>query len=320
MGAISLLVGSKEHLIEDIKIFSETLTETPEVQLVSKKDLKDALVDKASTLFIDKNLVFVIIDPDKDQLAELKGYFQVLKDKINIIIYLTTPLIEQLPLEGVVTVVFEKEREKRIKERVLSLLKRYGKVMTDKGFDRLKEKIRDESILESEIMKLINFVGERREIKSSDVEAIVTETHEENLLTFFETIAKGDKKGIFDSLENYFESGLNVLAIQAFLIRQTRLMLQGKDMEELFKIHKDYNAFLKVFNRWKESSLNLQGDKKHYLPFQNKYYAYKLVNTGLKFSREALVDMLKRFAYVESKLKSGTRYDRIYLEQSLIEV
>ncbi|MCX8021577.1 MAG: hypothetical protein N2745_02265 [Syntrophorhabdaceae bacterium] len=320
MGKIIIIVGSKENLTEDIKAFSEKLSYSQKVQMVSKKDMKQVLLDKASSLFMEEDLTLVLVDPDRNQIKDLEGHIQVLKDRMTVIIYTYAPLIDPLPLEGAVTFVVEKEKEKRIKERVLSLLKKHGKVLTDKGFARFKEKIKDEAFLESELMKLINYVGERKEIKSGDVDTIVTETHEENLLNFFEIIAKRDKKGVIEKLEMLIESGLNILEIQAFLIRQARLMLHGKDMEDLFRTHKEYSAFLKVFNRWKDAFDDLEGDRKLYLPFQNRYYAFKIVNTGLQLRRGALIDLLDRFAYTDRKLKRGSKHDRIYLEESLIEV
>ena len=67
-------------------------------------------------------------------------------------------------------VVMEKDKEKRIKERVRTALKRNGKKMTDKAFTLLTSRIRDESILDQEVLKLIGYVGDKATIDSKDIQ------------------------------------------------------------------------------------------------------------------------------------------------------
>jgi DNA polymerase III delta subunit len=168
-------------------------------------------------------------------------------------------------------------------------------------------------------MKLINYVGGKREIKSVDVASIVTETHEDNLLNFFDIVARTDKKEMLSVFENLLLNGLNILAIQGFLVKQTRLMLQAKDMEEIFKAGHEYPAFSKSFNKWKEGIELTPIEKKLYLPYQKAFYAYKLSQTSRKFKRKDLLSFFDMLLSFDAKVKSGTKHDRIYLEQGLLE-
>jgi DNA polymerase III delta subunit len=319
MNNITTIIGTKENITEDVRIFSEKLTNNPEILIITKKDIKDKVIEKASALFFENNTVLVLLDPERELLEEIKGQLVLLKEKMHIIIYFTTAApYTQSPIECT-TIIIKKDREKRIKDRVLALLKKYNKVMTDKGFKLFRERVIDESVLETELMKLINYVGVKKEIKSGDVRSIVTETHEENLLNFFDVIAQTDKKEMLNTLETLLLSGMNLLAIQGFLVKQARLMLQAKDMEEILKANHDYPAFSKIFNKWKESIEMTPLDKKLYLPYQKTFYAYKLSKTGQRFKKKDLLSFLNMLMDLDTKIKSGTKQDRIHMEHGLIE-
>jgi DNA polymerase III delta subunit len=319
MDNITTIIGTKENVLEDIRVFSEKLTDNPEILIVTKKDIKDKVIEKASSLFFEKNTVLALLDPERELLEEIKGQLLLLKEKMHIIIYLTAAAsYTQSPIECT-TITIKKDREKRVKDRVLILLKKYNKVMTDKGFKLFKESVIDESMLEAELMKLINYVGVKKEIKSGDVASIVTKSHEENLLNFFDVIAQTDRKEMLNTLETLLSSGLNVLAVQSFLVKQTRLMLQAKDMEEILKASLEYPVFSKIFIKWKESIEMTPIERKLYFPFQKTFYAYKLSKTSQRFKKKDLLSFFNMLMDFDTKVKSGTKQDRIRLEHGLLE-
>ena len=318
MKGITTIVGTKENIAEDVRLFLQKVVNDVQILFVSKKDIRNTIIEKASTLFLAQDFSLVLVDPEKEVLDGLKEQLQALGERITVILYLTTPLADGQSLVGGQTIVMEKEKEKRVKERVLALIKRHDKAMTDKAFKLFREKIRDESVLESELMKLINYVGERKEIKSGDVASVVTETHEDNLLSFFENMS--DKKEILRIFENLLLNGLNILAIQGFLVKQARLMLQAKDMEEVFKTNEEYPAFSKSFNKWREGIEMTPIEKKLYLPYQKAFYAFKLSQSSHKFKKGDLLFFLDMLLSFDAKAKSGTKHDRMYLEQGLLEI
>jgi hypothetical protein len=231
MKDVTTIVGTKESMAEDVRAFLRKIVDNPQVQFVAKKDMREAVVEEASSLFVGQNVVLVLVDPDKEVLEGLSGQLEALQERMTIILYLTAPPAGNQSLIGGPTVIVEKEKEKRVRDRVLTLIRKYDKAMTDKAFKLFREKTKDESAIESELMKLINYVGERREIKSGDVASIVTNTHEDSLLNFFDSVA--DKKVMLSLFENLLSNGLNILAIHGFLAKQARLMLQAKDTEEV---------------------------------------------------------------------------------------
>jgi DNA polymerase III delta subunit len=318
MNSITTIIGTKENINEDIRVFSEKLIDNPEIIILAKKDIKDKVIEQSSALFVDKNIVMALLDPEGELLDEIKGHLMLLKEKMHIIIYLTAPGANTQGQFESTTIIIKKDKEKRIKERVLALLKKHNKVMTDKGFKLFRERIADESMLESELMKLINYVGVNKEVKSADVKSIVTATHEESLLNLFDIIANTDNKELLNLLETLLSGGMNVLAIQGFLVKQARLMLQAKDMEEIIKTNQEYPAFSKIFNKWKASIEMTPLEKKLYLPYQKPFYAYKLSKTSQLFKRKELLSFLNMLMYFDTKIKSGTKQDRISLENCLL--
>jgi len=319
MSDIIIALGIKENVSEDVHILSRKSVDNPEILIATGKDIRNVVIEKASTLFIENNFILVLLDPPDDLIHTLKTQLLSLKEKIQIILYYTSASNDfHMPIEGNI-VVLEKEKGKRIKERVLNMLKKHGKIMTDKGFQVLKEKIKDESILEMELMKLINFIGEKQEIKSKDVLSVVTETHEESLFTLFDALAQMNKKEALNIFENLLLNGVHILAIQGYLVKQTRLMLQAKDMEEVFKAGSEYSTFLKTFNKWKEGLDLKPSDKRQHFPYQKPFYAYNLSKTSQKLKRKDLVAFFDVLTDFDTKIKRGSKFDRILLEYGLLE-
>jgi DNA polymerase III delta subunit len=322
MKDIIIAVGSKENLLEDIHVIAKQLVSDPEIAIASgkEKDMRNIIIEKASNLFINENLVLVVVDPGPVLINELKGQLQVLKEKISVVIF-TTNASDKISehIDGKV-VVLEQDKEKRLKGKVRSFLQGHTKKMTDKAFDLLMERIKDESILESELTKLVAFVGEKSTIESKDIKAIVGQTHEDSLMALFEAFQKFDKKEMLAIFENLIDNGQYILAIHSYLVNQIRLLLQTKDMEEMVREGVEYPVFAKAFKKWKED-LDLQSsEKRRYLPYQHPYYAYKLSKVGHKISKKDLLAFFEMLTTFDAQVKRGTKYDRMRMEYGLLKV
>jgi len=318
MSKLIIAVGSKENVLEDIHALAKRLVNEPELVIATGKDTRNTVIEHASNLFLDEHRVLVIIDPERGCIEELKGQLDVLKEKIFIILYSTS---KESDLHQVIEgeqVVLEQDKEKRIREQVLSVVRSYGKKMTKEGFALLKERIKDESILGSELLKLVSYVGDRKEIGSKDVRAIVTQTHEESFLRLFEAFAAFDRQKMIDIFENLLENGEDILAIQSYLVNQIRLLLQAKDMEEVFRAGQGFPLFKKTFLKWKEGLELEASERKRYLPYKHPYYAFQLSQTSQKMSKKDLIAFLDMLAGFDVNVKRGTRYGRTHLEYGLL--
>jgi DNA polymerase III delta subunit len=322
MKDIIIAVGSKENLLEDVHVIAKQLISDPELVIASgkEKDMRNIIIEKASNLFINENLVLVVVDPGGALIDELKGQLQALKEKISVVIF-TTSASDKISehIDGKV-IVLEQDKEKRLKGKVRSFLQGHTKKMTDKAFDLLMERIKDESILESELTKLVAFVGEKNTIESKDIRTIVGETHEDSLMALFEAFQKFDKKEMLAIFENLIDNGQYILAIHSYLVNQIRLLLQTKDMEKMVREGVEYPVFAKVFKKWKED-LDLQSsEKRRYLPYQHPYYAYKLSKVGHNISQKDLLAFFEMLTTFDAQVKRGTKYDRVRMEYGLLKV
>jgi DNA polymerase III delta subunit len=322
MKDIIIAVGSKENLLEDVHVIAKQLISDPELVIASgkEKDMRNIIIEKASNLFINENLVLVVVDPGGALIDELKGQLQALKEKISVVIFMTSASDKiSEHIDGKV-IVLEQDKEKRLKGKVRSFLQGHKKKMTDKAFDLLMERIKDESVLESELTKLVAFVGEKNTIESKDIRTIVGETHEDSLMALFEAFQKFDKKEMLAIFENLIDNGQYILAIHSYLVNQIRLLLQTKDMEEMVREGVEYPVFAKAFKKWKED-LDLQSsEKRRYLPYQHPYYAYKLSKVGHNISQKDLLAFFEMLTTFDAQVKRGTKYDRIRMEYGLLKV
>ncbi len=320
MKAIFIAVGTKENLIEDIHVLAGRFNDHPAITIAQGKDLRQVVIEKASNLFLPDNLVVAIIDPGVADAGALKQHLDVLNERAGLIVYLTSESHEVCEALGGVSVILEKDRDKRIRERVRVALKRNSKKMTDKAFVLLTSRIRDESILDQEVLKLINYVGDRATIDSKDINAVVTETHEETLMVLFDAFSRMDKKEVLNVFESLVENGQHILAIHSYLVNQMRLLIQAKDLEPRIPDVRAYPAFASAFKRWKEDINVEMSGKKRYLPYQHPYYAYKLFTTSRKIPRRNLIDFYEFLCSLDAKIKTGTKHDRALMEYGLLKV
>jgi DNA polymerase III delta subunit len=318
MGNIIITAGSPDNITEDIHILSRQWGDSPEITLATDKDARNRIVQAASALFTPDNAVFVLLDPPWELVGELKEHLYLLKERFHVIIYTTSQLPAPLPIQGEI-IALEQEKKKRLRQRVLKTLKVHGKQMTDKAFQLFSDLIKDESVLELELAKLVNYIGERKRIDSKDVRAVITDTHEESMLDLFQAFSAGEKQQVLNVFENLVTNGTPVLAVFSFLIRQVRLLLHAKDMEEVLKSGADYALFQKAFGKWKGNLETIPSEKRHYLPYQKPYYAYKLSATSKKVSRRDLIAFYGMLSDFDIRVKKGTKHDRIQLERALLE-
>ncbi|OPY60909.1 MAG: DNA polymerase III subunit delta [Syntrophorhabdaceae bacterium PtaU1.Bin034] len=319
MGQIVLAYGSKDNFAEDVHLLSKRWYENPRVVAVSGASVRETVIEKASALFVEENLVVALLDPPSEVIGRIQAPLNVLKDRAGVIIYVTSADFELPASLDAVRITVEKEKAKRVKEKVLALVKAGGKKMTDKAFTLLKERIRDEVLLDEEIAKLISYVGDKKIIEGKDVAAIITEVHEEDFIALSDAVARRDRKETISILETLLSQGTNMLAIHGFMARLVRLLLQAKDGEEFFRGASDFRQFSKVFSRLKESLDTVPAEKRYYLAYQKPFYAFNLNKTSKKFTEEDLLAFLNMLANFDRKVKKGTRHDRANFEVGLLE-
>jgi hypothetical protein len=318
MAQIVIAAGSADNLNEDLQILASEEAENPQITVAHDKDAKAVVTEKVSSLFLAPNSVVVLIDLQSEVLERLANHIAALQERIPVILYYTGEVPHPFPFKGKI-LRMEKERTKRLGDRALKLLRKHDKVMTDKAFALLSERLKDESSLDSEVMKLINFAGERKRIELKDIRLLTSESHDESFLDLFQALADEDMKKAAKTFEGLVLQGTPLLWIHAFLLRQARLLLQSKDMEGLLGNRADYPLFQKAFTKWKGGLSSKSPEKKNYLLYQKPFYAFKLTQTSRKMPASALTALFHRLAAFDKQVKSGTKFELQNLELALFK-
>ncbi len=320
MPRIILAFGLKDNFMEDVHILSKGWSENARITVVPPQKAGEVIQGKASSLFAEESTVLAMLDPPQAVIGELAMVLNVLKDRMGVIIYATVPDFTLPPSLDVERVNMEKEKQERLKAKVLASVRLDGKKMTDKAYALLKERVRDEALLDQELAKLIDYVGEKKIIEVRDVAAVVTEMHEEDLITLSEAMARKDKNQMMVILDTLLSQGTNILAIHGFMTRHVGLLLQARDAQEFLANAADFRQFSKGFGSLKEDLDSSPLERRNFLAYQKPYYAYNLCKTGRKFGDESLLSFLSMLAQFDLMVKRGTRHDRVNFEVGLLEV
>jgi DNA polymerase III delta subunit len=315
-----LAFGLKDNFMEDVHLLSKNWAENPRIVVVSGPAAKEMVLEKASALFIEENLVLALLDPPARVIEELSNPLNLLKERVGIIIYSTSPDFSLPSSLDAEKMNMETEKQERIKGKVLTAVRFDGKKMTDKAYALLKERVRDEALLDQELAKLIDYVGEKKLIEVKDVAAVVTDIREEDFITLSDAMARKDRKQIMAILDTLLSQGMNLLAIHGFMARHIGLLLQARDAEEFFAAAPDFRLFSKGFTKLKEGLDATPSEKRNFLAYQKPYYAFNLCKTGHKFKDETLLSFLAMLTQFDRMVKKGTKHDRVNFEAGLLGV
>lgn len=320
MGKIILALGSADNFLEDVHALARQEVGNPKILPLTGSGAQGVILEKASALFLEENLVPALLDPAPQMLKDTEKALAILKERILVIVYSTSADLDLPPALGAVRIVVEQVKEKRLHDKVLAAVKADGKKMTEEAFSLLKARIRDETLLETELSKLLSYVGDRETIKTKDVAAIVSDINEEDLIALANALARRDKKELLSILDRLLSQGTTLMALHSFLFRQIRLLLQAREATETIGSVTDFRTFSKGFPALKRLLGSAPAEKRHYLAYQKPFYAYNLAKTSEKFSRKTLVSLLRMLAHFDVQVKSGTKHDRLRLETGLLGV
>lgn len=312
--------GLKDNFMEDVHVLAKRWSESPRIVAVTGQSVKEVILEKASALFVEEDLVLAFLDPPSPTIKELAGQLSLLKERVGIIIYCTSDDFDLPPSLDPEKVNMEKEKQERMKGKVLAAVRVDGKKMTDKAYAILKERVKDEALLETELAKLIGYVGDKTVIEAKDVTAVITETQEGDFITLSEAMARKDRKQLMLILDALLSQGMNLLAVHGFMTRHVSLLLQARDAEEFLGASSDFRQFSKEFGSLKGAIDAAPAEKRNFLAYQKPYYAYNLCKTGRKFTDEMLLSFLTMLTGFDRQVKKGTKHDRVNLEVGLLEI
>lgn len=306
--------------MEDVHVLAKRWTSSAKISIVPPAAAREVILEKASALFIEEDLVLAFLDPPLKVIDELAVHLSSLGERVGLIFYSTLDdfaLPSSLEAEKV---NMEKEKQERVRAKVLAAMRMEGKKMSDRAFSLLKERVRDEALLDVEMAKLIGYVGDKKVIEAKDVAAVITEVQEGDFIILSEALARKDRKQIMSILDTLLSQGLDLLAVHGFMTRHIGLLLQARDAGEFLDASLNYNQFRTRFGGLRDAIGGTPAEKRNFLAFQKPYYAYNLCKTGSRFTDEVLLSFLEMLTQFDRMVKRGTKHDRVNFEMGLLKL
>lgn len=183
----------------------------------------------------------------------------------------------------------------------------------------------DTRVIDSEIEKIVTYVGNRRRIEVGDVESVTGKTSTEHVFDLIRKVASHDVAGALETLGSLLMIGESPIGIVYLLTREVKSLLQVhlflKDTGIKIRSDLDYSSFaqtiLPSFREWVEDSHLPQRDT---FIHQKAYAIYRRFVEASGFSLSELVDLLDALIEINVDLVSTSMDARILIENFIISL
>lgn len=213
--------------------------------------------------------------------------------------------------------------------RVREVLERAGKQIDpdalEKMYGRSGKEVRR---LQSELDKLIGYIGERPKITSADVDEIFSDFHE---AVFFDLINAVRSRDVPKSLRSLQENLRNVshpLQILGAIASDFRKLILARELlftvfRPYWKPRMTYEAFVQALNKVRADNPQLKGKGKSDLLSMKEYPLYFLLRDVQKFPMEKLTEIMEAILDADIMMKSsrvGARAPGSILEELILKI
>ena len=204
----------------------------------------------------------------------------------------------------------------------------FDKQMTPRAFSLLRTRTGgDMHTVAEAINKIVNFVGDKRQIDEQDVRNMVTQNTYDGIFDLTDAIGKRSIGQALKSLHEVLADGQEPIPLNATIARQFRFALQAKliaERKELRTIRSrmPFREFTEnIFQPLaKEVGDLLPNAATHNILKQNPYVAYKIFQTLNAFTVDELVTALEKSLDVDTQLKTTNPDVKCILEQFVCEL
>jgi len=216
----------------------------------------------------------------------------------------------------------DKDRQQAaLKTHMKKILKKVGKRMAPGGFESLYEKIgSDMRSFDSELEKVVTFVGDRDEILPTDVETISKRTRQDPIYEMSNAVAKRDTHKALFFLDSLLRSSIHPLQVLAVVTNQIRKLILAKDF-----IHSEYD------NGWRKD-LSYAAFQKMILPKieerepdsltgnTHPYAIYMTLKQSHNYTPEELMGAMELLLDTDIRLKSSGQNAKMVLEHAVLGI
>jgi DNA polymerase-3 subunit delta len=289
----------------------------------------DEVIDHA----LKENMAIAVHEDDAEVLndAILKGY-----PETNHLI-LTTDIVDKrrklyktIKKEGVVVdcsvptgdrAADRRKQEAALKHHMKAALGPAQKKVAPGTFEVLYERVGpDLRKFDSEVKKLVTYVGDRKEILPSDVEQVSERTKEDPIYEMTSAIGDRDFKKTLFYLDSLLKNNIHPLQVLTATTNQIRKMLLAKDFVRgklggTWRKGLSYGAFQKtILPQLKEHESDLLTGKTH--PFA----AYMTLKQSDSYAFAELTGALEVLLDADKRLKRSGHDPKIVLERAMLQI
>jgi DNA polymerase III subunit delta len=200
--------------------------------------------------------------------------------------------------EQAVHVEFKKPFENQIPGWIRHICKGHELSISDEAIQLLHRLVGNQlTEIESEVVKLRDFLGERKKVELEDVAQCVSKKREENVFDLTEKIAEGDRVQSLVQLVQLLDQGQSEIGIISLVARHMRILLlikQGSDQ-------------------------GLAGQRLATFAQVPTYYLQDYVQQARRWSVKKLENSLLILAETDKALKSSPLSSHIWLENMILK-
>ncbi len=214
-------------------------------------------------------------------------------------------------------------------ERVREVLSRAGKEIApdalEKMYTRSGKEIRQ---LESELGKLVGYVGERRKITSLDVETLFSDFHEAAFFELNNVLRSADITRCLPALHENLKLVSHPLQTLGSIATEFRRLMVAREM--LFTVFRSswkrgmtYQSFLPVLKRVREENPGMMQKGKLNLFTMKEYPLYLYLRDAQKFPMEKLTRIMDAVLEADILMKSsrlGSQAPKAVLENLVMTI
>lgn len=192
---------------------------------------------------------------------------------------------------------FKKWLERRISKKNKLISKSNLHLFMENSNYLLKYSYKTLRDIDNEINKIVDYIGDRKEITRADIESLLARSLENDIFKMVDAIGKKDKKTAIISLNDMLKNRENAIRIFTMITRQFRILIQCKELREM------------------GYSLNQIASKLSLAPFIVK----KGLDQSQHFKAEILKDAINTCAEIDLKMKTGKVNMELALEMLIFE-
>jgi len=213
----------------------------------------------------------------------------------------------------------EKAQRAALKEEIDRILEESGKRLRADAFTRLERKAGfDLRKFVQELTKIITYVGEKKEIGSDDVEAVVPQTREESIFELTDAIGSRNGPAALKRLTDLLDQNHHPLEILGSIHREIKNLYLATDyirgaMKGMYEPGMIYGSFQK-------NIVPKIMSKKGLFSKLHPFVMYKALEHRENFDRKDLEEALLMLAAADLRLKSTRADPRFVLEEIVFKL